>query len=195
MFCFDVPGGGINSCQGYSGDPIFDRKARSRKDWIDATISKLLSYILRPVGQTDRKTGDDTYPVIDLVTDQSTGSLITEGSDIFVGSRSSTMYFLWKQGGLHGKVLLSLAGPGCHSIEAGTVSKTTYIAKGGCTFEMTDKYGDGICGQFCTGKFNIFANGEAGAISSSGEFRAVVRKGLDVVGAILGPPSTTDWRS
>jgi hypothetical protein len=52
-------------------------------------------------------------------------------------------------------------------------------------------YGNGICCQYGAGAFKITVNGDAGAISSSGEFRDVVRKSFDVVGRNTGP--TVDY--
>lgn len=72
--------------------------------------------------------------------------------------------------------------------ESSAVSKTAYITTGGYTFEMTDTFGDGICCQYGAREFNITMNGAAGTISSSGEYRDVVRKDFDVSGAILAPP-------
>jgi hypothetical protein len=80
---------------------------------------------------------------------------------------------------------------GSFSTEGSAVSKTKYIAKGTYTFEMTHTYGDGICCQYIAGEFKITANGEPGAIISSGEFRDVVRESLGVVEHSTGP--TVDY--
>jgi hypothetical protein len=72
------------------------------------------------------------------------------------------------------------------------VSKTMYLADGRYTFETTYTYGDGICYQYGAGDFNVTVNGEEGAISSSGEFRDVVREIFDVVG--LSTFITVDYR-
>jgi hypothetical protein len=71
---------------------------------------------------------------------------------------------------------------GGFSTEGGAVS----------TFKMTNTYGDGMSCQYGAGEFKITMNGEPGAISSSGEFRDVVRESFDVVWRNTGP--TVDYR-
>jgi hypothetical protein len=81
---------------------------------------------------------------------------------------------------------------GSFSTEDGAVSKTAYIAEGAYTFEMAGTYGDGICCRYGAGEFKTTVSGEPVAISSSGEFRDVVRESFDVVGRSTGP--TVDCR-
>ncbi len=84
---------------------------------------------------------------------------------------------------------------GSFSTEGGTVSNIVDVAEVTFTFEMTDTYGDGICCQYGASRFKATVNGEPIAISSSGEFRDVVRESFDVVRRSASPPSTIDWMS
>jgi hypothetical protein len=68
----------------------------------------------------------------------------------------------------------------------GTASKTEYIAEEAYTYEMTDRYRDGICYQYRAGKFKVTVNGESVAISSSGDFRDMVRESFVLVGRGTG---------
>ena len=73
------------------------------------------------------------------------------------------------------------------------MSKTAYIAEGAYTFERTDTYGNGVCCPYGAGEFNNTVNGKPVAISSSGEFRDVVREqAFIVVGS--GSGSNADYR-
>ena len=85
---------------------------------------------------------------------------------------------------------------GSFSTEGGAVPKTAYMAmaEGAYTFETTDAYGYGICCQDGPGRFKATVNGKPVAISSSGEFRDVVRGSFDVVRRCTSPPPTfIDW--
>jgi hypothetical protein len=52
---------------------------------------------------------------------------------------------------------------------------------------MADTFGEGTCGKYSAGEYNITVYGELGAISSSGEFRDVIRESFPVVGRSTGP--------
>jgi hypothetical protein len=67
----------------------------------------------------------------------------------------------------------------------------TYISDEAYTSETTDAYRYGICCQCNTGEFKATVNGEPVAISSSGEFRDVVRESFDVVRRSTSP--TVDY--
>ena len=60
---------------------------------------------------------------------------------------------------------------------------------------MSDTYGYGICCQHGAGEFKTTVNGEPVAIISSGVLRDVVGESVDVLGAVLTPPSTAGWMS
>ena len=79
--------------------------------------------------------------------------------------------------------MIAAQSTGSFSTEGGAVPKTAYMAmaEGAYTFQTTDASGYGICCRDGPGRFKATVNGEPVAISSSGEFRYVIRESFDVV--------------
>jgi hypothetical protein len=69
---------------------------------------------------------------------------------------------------------------GSFNTEVGAASKTAYILRE--RTPMTDIYGCGICYQYVAGESKITVNGKPVTISSSREFRDVIRESIFVVG-------------
>lgn len=91
-----------------------------------------------------------------------------------------------------GTLIAGLA-TGSFSTEDGTVSKTTFVAEGEYTFELTDTYGDGFCCDYGRGEFKITLNGEPVVTGSNGEFQDVIVETFNVVG-LNAAPAVVDYR-
>jgi hypothetical protein len=193
MLCAGVPGGGKDSCQGDSGGPIFDQegtqigvvswgygcarenfpgvysRVSGAKDWIDATICELSSSPPASCGQSGGGNTGDNEVVIEVKYDDypsETGWTLRDSAGSFIAGQST--------------------GTG-----SGTVSKTTFVADGAYTFELTDTFGDGICCEYGSGEFKITVNGELLVTASNGEFEDVTRETFDVVGSGSGSGSVS----
>jgi surface protein len=75
--------------------------------------------------------------------------------------------------------LISGQSVGGFDTPGGTDTKTSYVALGTYTFEMTDTLGDGICCGEGSGSFSIAMNGET-VISNDGQFRNIVQETFEV---------------
>jgi hypothetical protein len=114
MLCVGVPDWSEHSCQDYSKIPFLVRKARGRKDWIDATIFELSSSTPVPCGgRLSQQQGwrcPRDYVEIEVKYDDfpaETGwTLRDSAGTLFAGQSTGTF-----------------------STEGGTVSKTTYITE------------------------------------------------------------------
>jgi surface protein len=75
--------------------------------------------------------------------------------------------------------LISSQASGSFTTPGGTVTKTSSVAFGTYTFEMTDTAGNGICCLFGSGSFRITVNGET-VVSNNGQFNSIVQETFEV---------------
>jgi hypothetical protein len=75
--------------------------------------------------------------------------------------------------------LISIQSTGSFNTPGGIVTKTSSVAPGTYTFEMTDTADDGICCEYGSGSFRIAVNGET-VISNNGQFGDIVKETFEV---------------